>query len=240
MLRSIEVSDMRGFWREAEASPVATSGPKKASADIGLLFPKKYRKCAKHGDVVAARQAVQSRYGLCGKSRVAVATACAKVMGVPKAQGRQECSWVIHQFLDWVKSQLKPEVSKAPKRKQRPHFVPYGQKADSFGLSDADKESLRIAGIPKLGAPHPDYRKDDSFYVSTAWKQLRYLALRNANGACQCCGARAADGATLHVDHVQSRYKAPHLALSIDNLQILCGECNVGKGAWDSTDWRPA
>ena len=30
----------------------------------------------------------------------------------------------------------------------------------------------------------------------------------------------------------------PHLALSLDNLQVLCEDCNCGKGSWDSTDWR--
>ena len=30
----------------------------------------------------------------------------------------------------------------------------------------------------------------------------------------------------------------PQLALDVDNLQILCHECNHGKGNWDMTDWR--
>lgn len=28
------------------------------------------------------------------------------------------------------------------------------------------------------------------------------------------------------------------LALSLENLQVLCAECNHGKGNWDMTDWR--
>jgi hypothetical protein len=28
------------------------------------------------------------------------------------------------------------------------------------------------------------------------------------------------------------------LALKIDNLQVLCADCNCGKGNCDSTDWR--
>lgn len=31
--------------------------------------------------------------------------------------------------------------------------------------------------------------------------------------------------------------KQPKLVL--DNLQVLCGMCNKGKGNWDQTDWRP-
>lgn len=89
-----------------------------------------------------------------------------------------------------------------------------------------------------IGKPHPDYTDPKVFYASEAWKTLRYLALRNSGGRCQCCGASAKDGATLHVDHIVSRYKAPCLELELSNLQVLCLDCNTGKGAWDSTDWR--
>ncbi|MFC6439812.1 HNH endonuclease [Bowmanella sp. JS7-9] len=33
----------------------------------------------------------------------------------------------------------------------------------------------------------------------------------------------------LHVDHVKPRAKFPELALDINNLQILCETCNLGK-----------
>lgn len=98
--------------------------------------------------------------------------------------------------------------------------------------------ALALRVETKLGTPHEDYKKDDGFYKSREWKQIRYLALRNNGAACQCCGARAADGVTLHVDHIVPRYKAPHMSLALDNLQVLCDDCNMGKGAWDSTDWR--
>lgn len=93
-------------------------------------------------------------------------------------------------------------------------------------------------GAQPEGKRHPDYKKDDRFYVSEAWRRLRYLALRNSEGKCCCCGASAADGAKLHVDHVVPRFQDPKRALDITNLQVLCEDCNLGKGAWDSTDWR--
>ena len=76
------------------------------------------------------------------------------------------------------------------------------------------------------------------FYQSRAWKELRYRALLQCGGKCQCCGASARTGAVLHVDHIKPRSKYPHLQLSLSNLQVLCERCNLGKGAWDSTDWR--
>ena len=55
---------------------------------------------------------------------------------------------------------------------------------------------------------------------------------------CQCCGNSPKTGAVLNVDHIKPRKKYPELALDINNLQILCEECNHGKGNWDETDWR--
>jgi 5-methylcytosine-specific restriction endonuclease McrA len=57
-------------------------------------------------------------------------------------------------------------------------------------------------------------------------------------GRCLCCGASSQDGAVMNVDHIKPRWKFPKLQLTITNLQVLCSRCNVGKGAWDQTDWR--
>jgi 5-methylcytosine-specific restriction endonuclease McrA len=88
-----------------------------------------------------------------------------------------------------------------------------------------------------IGAPHPEYVKDAEFYTSIAWRELRLEALRNMRN-CQACGRGPQHGVILHVDHIQPRYKAPHLSLVLSNLQVLCEDCNIGKGAWDETDFR--
>ena len=87
---------------------------------------------------------------------------------------------------------------------------------------------------------HPDIKKRNysAFYKTQAWKELRYIALGNSDGRCQCCGAKASDGVTLHVDHILPRSKYPQLELNLDNLQILCDDCNIGKGNWDMTNWK--
>lgn len=77
----------------------------------------------------------------------------------------------------------------------------------------------------------------EEFYASLSWKKLRYQALAKSAGKCQCCGANG-DKAPLHVDHVKPRSKYPDLALSLDNLQVLCADCNIGKLNQDETDWR--
>jgi 5-methylcytosine-specific restriction endonuclease McrA len=102
----------------------------------------------------------------------------------------------------------------------------------------ASLAKVRAQGVKPLGKPAEGWVKDDGFYATRAWRELRYLALVNNGGICQCCGARASDGVRIHVDHIKPRYKFPKLALELTNLQILCDDCNYGKGAWDSTDWR--
>ena len=80
-----------------------------------------------------------------------------------------------------------------------------------------------------------------SGFLSTyEWRCLRMEALRKYGARCACCGATPADGLKMHVDHIKPRRLFPQLALSIDNLQVLCEECNHGKGNWDMTDWRNA
>lgn len=78
------------------------------------------------------------------------------------------------------------------------------------------------------------------FYVSDEWRRVRYEALRLHGAVCQCCGTKAAKGNPLHVDHIKPRSKHPELALDINNLQVLCADCNLGKSARDQTDWRGA
>ena len=59
--------------------------------------------------------------------------------------------------------------------------------------------------------------------------KTRWAALERAGRACCVCGATAADGAKLQVDHIRPVSKGGTNELS--NLQVLCQLCNVGKGA---------
>jgi 5-methylcytosine-specific restriction endonuclease McrA len=90
-----------------------------------------------------------------------------------------------------------------------------------------------------IGKPKSTRIPDDEFFPSREWQTLRYQALVKHGGKCQCCGAGREDGKKLHVDHVKPRSKFPELQLELSNLQVLCEDCNLGKGAWDQTDWRP-
>ena len=101
-------------------------------------------------------------------------------------------------------------------------------------LSKKIKYATKATGYchPKLGTQ--EYK---DFYSGDDWRKLRYLVIKNNKGACMCCGATAKDGIKIHVDHIKPRSRYPELELSLDNMQLLCEDCNLGKGAWDDTDW---
>jgi len=81
-------------------------------------------------------------------------------------------------------------------------------------------------------------RPANEFYRSRKWRELRYKALLRCGRACMCCGAQPKDGIILHVDHVKPRSKYPQLELDINNLQILCEDCNLGKSNIFEDDFR--
>lgn len=84
----------------------------------------------------------------------------------------------------------------------------------------------------------------EQFYRSWDWQTLRNVALKKYGRCCQSCGAtpgmRNVSGSPVRivVDHVQPISTHWHRRLDLSNLQVLCDECNMGKGAWDSTDYR--
>lgn len=80
--------------------------------------------------------------------------------------------------------------------------------------------------------------RSPEFLRTYAWRQLRYRAIREGGTRCECCGAGPRDGVRLNVDHIQPRKLRPDLALDPWNLQILCEDCNAGKGNHDQTDFR--
>lgn len=82
------------------------------------------------------------------------------------------------------------------------------------------------------------HTSSDAFLMTYEWRKVRMEALKKYGARCQCCGATPVHGAVMNVDHIMPRKLFPHLALDLNNLQVLCHDCNHGKGNWDMTDWR--
>lgn len=109
------------------------------------------------------------------------------------------------------------------------------------------KEAERVKRQPKKrqkrkGDPSPDRR--ETFFRSWEWRTLRMEVLKERGRTCMCCGATAADKTPdgkrirIQVDHIKPISRYWHLRAKKSNLQVLCDECNQGKGAWDETDYR--
>jgi hypothetical protein len=111
-----------------------------------------------------------------------------------------------------------------------------GKFTPGFAKTTRTKEADVKAAIYGMRGKLSKIEMDD-FRRSLQWKQLRYEALKRSRGCCDCCGARATPGKPLHVDHIEP-IAAGGEPDSIANLQVLCADCNEGKGSWDNTDWR--
>ena len=84
------------------------------------------------------------------------------------------------------------------------------------------------------------FEQTDDFLRTYEWRRIRMVVLKRDKAICACCNATRESGLRMHVDHIKPRKLFPHLALDVNNLQILCEVCNHGKGNWDMTDWRRA
>ena len=100
---------------------------------------------------------------------------------------------------------------------------------------------LLVWPLRRPGAGAVEWPNADAFYRSQRWRRARIDALednrqRYGSLTCECCLTGAAS--QWHVDHIRPRSSHPELALEPANLQVLCADCNLGKGTRYATDWR--
>jgi len=114
--------------------------------------------------------------------------------------------------------------------------------ASHWGLETLTRrEALAKLDGREVRTPAPRKKKPSAaFYSSWEWKRLRYEALRLHGHRCQCCGWRPGDTehGYLVVDHIKPRSARPDLELRLDNLQVLCNDCNMGKSNVFEDDFR--
>lgn len=134
-------------------------------------------------------------------------------------------------------------MSVNPEQWVRSNFSYICEKYQEFFLkSNPPKKEVRKKQLPK--PPSKVVRAggvdvvSDAFLQTYEWRKLRMEVLKKYTPRCMCCGATPATGAVMNVDHIKPRRLFPSLAMDINNLQILCHDCNHGKGNWDQTDWR--
>jgi hypothetical protein len=106
--------------------------------------------------------------------------------------------------------------------------------ADADWLSQAVADA--VTSVIVLPLTQWDWGTDPIYVVEPAKpvrkpipKRTRFDVLHRADYTCQACGAKAADGAELHIDHIHPVSKGG--TNDPANLQALCRDCNLGKGA---------
>lgn len=148
-----------------------------------------------------------------GVSQYTLMATCLAKLGVIKPEGVSDKAF--------AKENMQFLIDHTPKAVSKPV-------AEKVFVKPVSSQTLKPLGFVKT----------DEFLQSFEWRKLRMQALKKHGSRCQCCGATPADGKRMNVDHIKPRKFFPELALELDNLQILCEDCNHGKGNWDQTDWR--
>lgn len=93
---------------------------------------------------------------------------------------------------------------------------------------------ISAPGIPSASTLERDIK---NFYASWEWKRLSFDVKQARGRRCECCGA-GAPHVRIITDHIRPLRKYWHLRLDPLNLQVLCDDCNMGKGSRDETDFR--
>lgn len=174
---------------------------------------------------ITSRVSAVERRGL---SEIDQACLALEIDGMPCPMGTDPNEWVRSNFsyicARYYEKYPRPaqDAANVKKRKKR--------KKERLPQARTSKPApVKVAGVDVTST---------AFLETYEWRKLRMEALKKYGPKCQCCGATPATGAVMNVDHIKPRKLWPSLALDINNLQILCHECNHGKGNWDQTDWR--
>lgn len=75
-------------------------------------------------------------------------------------------------------------------------------------------------------------------YQADEFRMLRHMVFLRDGEVCAKCGTKSAKNNWLEIDHIKPVSKYPDLAMDIDNLQVLCRNCNRLKSNIDETDYR--
>lgn len=160
---------------------------------------------------------LEAKYGV---GRATTILACeAKALGIPYPPPA-----------GWLRKCGSTEITSDAADRLRAALQKSSKASAAKGLEVLDSAWITLKRIPAANS--------DGFLQSKAWKRVRFQALKKHGMNCQACGASPSTGAVLNVDHIKPRRLFPEIALSLDNLQVLCSDCNEGKGNWDMTDAR--
>lgn len=148
------------------------------------------------------------------------------------------------EITEYMREKLLKKFGKPPTNKQKLNKSNIAYK--QVGINILKSGPVTITKTTQQ-APRPSqYRgayidpNGTDFLSSYQWRTLRFDAIAMYGNSCACCGATPSrgNGVVINVDHIKPRKTHPHLALDIDNLQVLCDVCNHGKSNRHETDFR--
>jgi len=124
------------------------------------------------------------------------------------------------------------------------------QEGNAYRERQLEKERAKLgkplSGYPNIKKKKPKYHKTvttykepppykpgmgSDFYLTREWRSLRFRVLREDGAICRLCNQSPQTGHVMHVDHIKPRAAYPELELTRENMQVLCEDCNLGKGA---------
>lgn len=130
-----------------------------------------------------------------------------------------------HRYFNFAES----EMIEAFDRWQRTHLKQTARWQREERIKRATEEAAKLKNRKEWEIWFATSATSKVFYASSRWRQLRFQAIQKYGRKCISCGRTPDHGAVIHVDHIKPRVIWPELAFDINNLQILCSECNFGK-----------
>ena len=103
--------------------------------------------------------------------------------------------------------------------------------ADRVSHGELSKRLVLVRARLRRLVEERDRRLDEAeaFYESPEWKAVRAAVIEEQGASCRDCGAAIDSDGEVTVGHTLARSEYPHLALSRDNLRVLCRSCNSRK-----------
>lgn len=147
-----------------------------------------------------------------------------------------------HTKKGWAKALIGKWIEQENLQKAREGVGVYGtkkgrRKAEMMPVIRPPHKNLPIPPAPKWPTIDKAYSREKylDFLASQEWRELRVLVL--ANSGRRCCLCRETEG-PIQVDHIIPASVDWSRRLDYNNLQVLCKECNLGKGNKYTDDWR--
>ena len=110
-------------------------------------------------------------------------------------------------------------------------------KLDKFIESNIINEPIKVKKVKtknKVQLKH-SVKSVENIYQSTRWADIKKVIYSLYDFKCMKCGTNQNE---MHVDHICPVSKYPAMKWSINNLQLLCKNCNMEKSNVNENDYR--